>query len=290
MIKRKVGKNRHVTGQVTLGIMLAIGALPATASAGVTFTWDPAGASVPLAGAGSAFTADTIYGTHWLWSHGPAGSPLVPHPGFIYTVNFIEQIQQFSLGGGTPFVPAGLNGTPGAPGSYGLYLEMSAQTEQVGGSQIYDYHSMTMSLMADPGNNDGTLSSTVAGVGFSNTGPTGTADDITLASGTLVSGTYTLNPAAGIRSVGHFKQSFDPAVSEAGFFVTPVSPYAILEEFVTTQNAAFSFVIDPLNPSLQYSMVNGGTAVIDLRVPEPASLLLLSSALGLLLIARTRAR
>lgn len=205
-------------------------------------------------------------------------------------MNFIEQIQQISLGGGTPFVLAGLNGTPGAPGSYGLYLEMSAQPEQVGGSQIYDYHSMTMSLMADPGNNDGTLSSTVAGVGFSNTGPTGTADDITLATGSLVSGAYTLNPAPGIRSISHFKQSFVPEPGEAGFFATPVPAYAILEEFLTTPNAAFSIAMDPNNPALQYSLLNGGTAVIDLRVPEPASLLLLSSALGLLLIARTRAR
>jgi hypothetical protein len=52
-----------------------------------------------------------------------------------------------------------------------------------------------MSLMLDPGNNDGALSSTASDVGFSNSGPTGEADDITLATGSLISGTFKLMPA-----------------------------------------------------------------------------------------------
>ncbi len=269
-----------------LGMMLAIGAVPGTASAGVAFTWDPAGASPPLAGAGSAFTADTIYGAHYLWGHGPSVPPTTAVPGVISPVDFIEQIQQFSLGGGARFVPPGLNGTPGAAGSYGLYVTMVAAVEQVGSPRIFDYHSISMSLMADPGNNDGVLSSTVSGVGFAN----GTTGDITLATGSLISGHYYLNPAPGIRSIGHFQESFRPAAGEGGFFVTPVSPYAVLEEFLTTPFSVFKLVPDPNDPSLQYSVLNGGTAVMDLRVPEPASVVLFGSGLLALVGLRRRRR
>lgn len=284
MSERHDELRRRRVNRALLGIILAIGAVPATASAGVAFTWDPAGASPPLAGAGSAFMADTIYGGHYLWSLGPNAPPTTAVPGRIYTVDFIEQIQQFSLGGGARFVPPGLNGTPGAPGSYGLYVTMTAQTEQVGSPKIYDYHSIAMSLMADPGNNDGTLSSTVSGVGFAN----GTTGDITLATGSLVSGTFKLMPAPGIRSIGHFKESFRPAAGEGGFFVTPVSPYSVLEEFLATPVGAIQFFPVPGAPNSQYSVLNGGTAVMDLRVPEPGSAVLFGSGLLALVPLRRR--
>src|SRR5271166_5728561 len=150
------------TGGAVLGMMLAGSALPANAAE--VFTWNPVG--------GSAFTADTLDGTHYLWDYGPSAPPFVAVPGRNYTVDFYEQIQQASLGGGAPFVPTGLNGAPGA-GSYGLYLKMEAQVEQVGAPTNYLYHSVAMQLMEDPGNHNGTLSSTVSGVGFANTGANG---------------------------------------------------------------------------------------------------------------------
>ena len=279
MSKHQAEPNRHLASCVVLGVTLAISALPATASAGVAFTWDPAGASPPLAGAGSAFTADTIYGGHYLWSLGPAGPPTVAHPGRIFQVDFYEQVQQFSLGSGAPFVPTGLNGPEGAPGSYGLYVKMTVEVEQVGAPNIYDYHSLTMSLMADPGNNDGVLSATASGVGFAN----GTTGDITLAMGSLISSSFQLNPTTGIRSIGHFTESFQPSSGEGGFFVTPVSPYTVLEEFLTIPTmgpGAIQTMLDSSDPSSQYNWVNGATAVMDLRVPEPASVLPRSRAMS----------
>ena len=163
-------------------------------------------------GAGSAFTADGIQATHYLYDIGPKANPSP----VVYTVNFLEQITGFTLGG-VPVATPGLNGPPGVTGSYGLYLTMQTQTEAVGPPTAYKYLSGQVALMLDPGDNDGAASSTPTGLTFANTGPTGTADDITLATGTLVSGRYTLNPAPGIRSIGDFLQTFRPEAGEGGF-------------------------------------------------------------------------
>ena len=279
MSKRRFRPDIRQIGGLMLGAMLASGAMPAAATAGVSFTWDPAGTSVPLGGPGSAFTADKIVGLHYLYDvTPPAGSPM------IYPVDFIEQITGFTLDG-APVSTPGLNGTPGAPGSYGLYLRMHAEVQQAGTSRIY--HSLTMSLMGDPGNNDGPASSTLAEpLSFANTGPTGTADDITLATGSLISGTFKMNPAPGIIILSHFTESFRPVASEAGFFESPISPYTVIEELLTTPISVFHTEV--LEDGSTAAALDGGGAVIDFRVPEPASVVLLSSALGLLLVAARR--
>jgi hypothetical protein len=286
MSKRHDLMRRDRVSGAMLGLMLAVGAVPTTASAGVvTFMWNPAGASVPLGGAGSAFTANGIAGGHYLWSRQPLTtiSPQTP-----YLVDFIEQITGLTLNG-VPVATPGLNDTPGAAGSYGLYLQMQANVLFVGPPNTYQYNSLQMSLKADPGNNDGAVSSTLAGgVGFAK----GTAGDITLASGSLISGSFKFgNPGSDIRSIGHFKESFLPAAGEGGFFVTPVSPNTVLEEVLTTFITTPPQIVvspDPSNPNFTITTLNGGTAAIDLRVPEPASVVLLGSALGLLLVARHR--
>jgi hypothetical protein len=264
---------------VIMGVMLAVGAVPLAARAdAVTFTWDPAAASPSLSGAGSAFTANGIVGKHYLYDvTPPAGDPS------IYTVNFIEKITGFTLDG-VPIQSPGLNGAPGAA-PYGLYLSMQAQVQQAGTARIY--HSLTMSLMADPGNNDGAVSSTLANhLAFANSGPTGTADDITLASGSLISGTFEQNPAPGIIILSNFTESFTPAPGEAGFFVSPVSPFTMIEESLTTPIAVFTSV--PQQDGSTIALLNGGDATIELLVPEPASLVLLGSALGLFVTTRCR--
>ena len=144
-----------------------------------------------------------------------------------------------------------------------------------------------MSLMADPGNNDGAVSSTQANhLAFANTGPTGTADDITLATGSLISGKFQQSPSPGIIILSDFTESFTPALGEEGFFVSPVSPHAALEELLTTPVIDFQTVTLPDGSTI--ALLNGGGAMIDLLVPEPASLVLLSAAVGLLLAARHR--
>jgi hypothetical protein len=229
--------------------------------------------------------SDRLLGTHNLYDIGPIANPSpVDH-----TVNFLEQITGFSLAG-SPFTPMGLNGTPGAAGSYGLYLTMQNLTQSIGPPNTYRYISGSAALMLDPGNNDGAASSTPSGLTFANTGPTGAGDDITLATGTLVSGHYSLNPAPGIRSIGDFQQTFQPVAGEGGFFVTPVSPHDLIELIDTTTPSEITFYPDPSDPTLQISVLNGGAAVIDFTVPEPASFLLLGGGFLGLAALRRRAR
>jgi hypothetical protein len=261
---------------MTLGIILAGGTLLGSARANTVFTWNPAGAAPPVSA--PAFTADTILGTHYLYDVGSAQHP--------YTVNFLERITGFTLNG-APVSTPGLNGTPGAAGSYGLYLTMQNQTVAVGLPDIFHYPSGQVALMLDPGNNNGAASSTLSGLKFANTGPTGAADDVTLATGTLVSGHFTAfaipNPD-NIVSVGDFVQTFQPAAGEGGFFVTPVSPSQMIQLIDTTFQGNLVVTPDPTpSDSTQViSVLNGepNSAVLDLLVPEPASFLLLGVGLA----------
>jgi hypothetical protein len=253
-------------GGAVLGMLLAGSALPAYAD---VFTWNPAGASPSFGG--SAFTADTIDGTHYLYSVQPLAT-IVPQTS--YNVSFIEQIHGFTLDG-HPVATPGLNGAPGAP-PYGLYLTMQFNTLYVGPPNTYQYLGGSIALMADPGNNNGALSSTISGLAFAN----GTADDITLATGSLVSGKFSLNPAPGIRSIGDFVETFQPAAGQGGFFVSPVSPYTLINEVLTTLPSDITIVPDPNDPNFTISYLNGGSAVISVTTPEPASFLLLGVALA----------
>jgi hypothetical protein len=254
---------------ITLGMIIAGGGLSTAAVADTVFTWDPAAAFPSL---GGPFTADAIDGTHYLYDVSPTAITATD----IYTVHFLEPITGFTLKG-APVATPGLNGTPGAPGSYGLYVTMQNQTEAVGPPKNYNYLSGQIKLMLDPGNNDGTASSTLSGLSFSNTGPTGTADDITLATGSLISGRFAFGSTPGVRSIGDFVETFQPAAGEGGYFVT--LPNDLIQVIDTTFNGDLVQEPDPSDPTLTIGMLNGGSTVIDF-VPEPASFLLLGVGLA----------
>jgi hypothetical protein len=261
-----------------VGIVLAGSLIPIAARAGTAFTWDPAAA---LGGASSALTADSIDATHYLYDRCETAFCGDATYHSTYTVHFLEPITGFTLNG-APVATPGLNGTPGATGSYGLYLVMQNQTQFIGPPNTYNYLSGTVALMLDPGNNDGTASSTLSGVGFSNTGPTGIADDITLASGSLVSGQFAFGSTPNIRSIGDFVETFQPVAGEDAFFVTPVSPHDLIQIIDTTFATTPPEIVmepDPSDPTFGISMLNGGSTVIDFTVPEPASFLLLGVGL-----------
>jgi hypothetical protein len=268
--------------RVALGMIIAGGGLSTAAVADTVFTWDPAAAVPSL---GGPFTADAIDATHYLYDVAPTAIT----PTDIYTVHFLEPITGFTLNG-APVATPGLNGTPGAPGSYGLYVTMTNQTEAVGPPNNYNYLSGQIKLMLDPGNNDGTASSTLSGVSFSNTSPTGTADDIALATGSLISGQFAFGSTPGVRSIGDFVETFQPAAGEGGFFVT-LPPNDLIQVIDTTLNGNLVQIPDPSDPTLTVGMLNGGSTVIDFVVPEPPSFLLLGVGLaGLAVLHPLRSR
>jgi hypothetical protein len=128
------------------------------------FHWNPKAAGLD----GKAFTADTIYTIGDLTD--------VPQADGTHLVDRIEVITGFSLNGHS-VTPQGF-GT-----SYGLYFEA---VDHNSADFPPEFLSIEWELKADPGNLNGPVISDTSQTGFTNTGPTGQADDIVLAHGSVV--------------------------------------------------------------------------------------------------------
>jgi hypothetical protein len=108
--------------------------------------------------------------------------------------------------------------------------------------------------MADPTNNDGAPSAfwnagtRTGGVRFAN--QAGTADDITLASGPLLSGSFGVqsNGLPGVKFVNDLR----PALAEIGFFGEPPGAQLIISQACSTRRPAASrerpWMGDPTSP------------------------------------------
>ena len=129
------------------------------------------GTRQPLGSTGRSFTADTIDFVGNLTD--------VPQVDGTHLVDRIEQITGFSLNGHA-VTPAGF-GT-----NYGLYFEF---VDHNASGFPPTFLSIDMTLKADPGSHNRLVVSDTSQTGFTNTGPTGQADDIVLAHGSLVPGT-----------------------------------------------------------------------------------------------------
>jgi hypothetical protein len=182
------------------------------------------------------------------------------------------QINGFSLNGAPVPLP-GLNTT------FGLYVEGTLALHADGPVSVYD--SGTFALMSDPTNDDGTLSATVAG-GASFSNPANTADDVTLATGSLYFGAF------GMQSNGHpglhLQETF---AGENGFLVSPNSPDTIMDQFFFNTSTS-RVVLPPDNNGVVYTLINEGFGTLDIAVPEPGTLGLLAAALAGLLAVRRR--
>src|SRR5215813_10763936 len=236
----------------------------AVSAAALTFTWDPAGANPSLGG--TSFTADSMTLTNYLFG--------VVQTNGLTPEHLIQPITSFQRNGSSVAV-AGLGTT------FGLYFDINALFSTVGGGPHFD--SLDVRLMADRNADNGTVSSTLTGVSFSNAA--GVANDFQLAHGTLVAATVALDPATGIRHA-HFLDTFVPESNQAGFFVTPAAGVPVLLQIdLTTPPDTFQAIPQPDGTTIQLVNNGAGTAVL---VPESGSLSLLVGGIALVALARWR--
>ena len=162
--------NMHINRLWAASLVTALCIGRPSLAATIPFTWNPAGSAPPLIG--GAFTADTMsyefvcpFGGTTLW-----------------------RLRLRAGGGHQRLQPERLGHLPpGFDSSYGLYFDFT-DTGVSAPPNPLTFASSTFSLKADPGHLNGAPSSTFGGFGFANTGATGVADDITLATGSMVIG------------------------------------------------------------------------------------------------------
>jgi hypothetical protein len=182
-------------------------------------------------------------------------------PSGVGTDTFILQVTGFSENGVS--IPV-----PGLDTKFGLYIEGSVTVQ--GTPSVYGPG--TISLVLDPTNNDGTASAvfdtgTGTGlVGFSN--PEGTLDDVTLATGSWVSGSFVMAQSNGLPGAD-FSQTFNlnpqvfgPLLSH---LVSSLDISEVLSHTPTSQQTG------SITGGGSYITSNGGGGVVSLTAASGSS-------------------
>jgi hypothetical protein len=183
-----------------------------------------------------------------------------------YLHSVLQPNGQFDLQWLMPVTGFETNGQPVTPPgfdqAYGLYLTIDASgiLAQTTPTPIAGkYTSMNVTLWADPKNDAGTASSTVdSGAAFSGN----TANDIVLATGTIVSGQMSVDPTTGTRHATYVEK-LTPTLDGALLLGGSIKQGDLLTEQFTTQ--ADQFVVESPGDGTSVNLVNGGSATVTLN-------------------------
>ncbi len=146
----------------------------------------------------------------------------------------------------------------GVAGDGILYLTVDASGTIGTNGAANQYTSLNVTLWADPRNDAGSPSATEAdGATFSN----GMANDIVLATGTLVSASMSIDPTTMTRSA-IYVESMTPTLAGTLLLGGSIASGSQLEEQLTTPADAFQAIPQPDGGTID--LVNGGSAVVTL--------------------------
>jgi hypothetical protein len=178
-----------------------------------------------------------------------------------YFRSIIQPSNSFALHWVMPVTGFENNGQPVTPPGFdkefGLYLTVDA-SGTIGGA----YTSLNATLWADPKNDAGTPSATETdGATFSN----GMANDIVLATGTMVSASMQIDPTTLTRHADYV-ESMTPTLAGTLLLHGSIAPGSHLEEQLTTPADVFQAIPQPDGTTVD--LVNGGAATVTLSNPD----------------------
>ena len=175
----------------------------------------------------------------------------VIQPDNSFALHWIMPVTGFE-NNGQPVTP------PGFDQEYGLYLTVDASGTVGTNGAANLYTSLNVTLWADPKNDAGTPSATeTGGATFSN----GMANDIVLATGTMVSASMGIDPTTMTRHADYV-ESMTPTLDGTLLLHGSIAPGSQLEELLTTPAGAFQAIPQPDGGTID--LVNGGSALITL--------------------------
>jgi len=156
---------------------------------------------------------------------------------------------------GQPVMPAGFDK------AYGLYLTINASVTDNPNGTANHFNSLNVTLWADPRNNDGTPSvSETSNPAFSN----GTANDIVLATGTMVSASMSFDPTTDTRH-GDFVETMTPTLEGTILLHGSITQGSELEEQIASNATTFQQYSQPDGGII--ITVDGGTGQVTLDPP-----------------------